>query len=42
MIKWLKSIYGQDMRVSLGKKHDYLGMDLDFSVPGEVSVAMVD
>jgi hypothetical protein len=28
--------------VSRGKKHDYLGMDLDFSVPGEVSVTMID
>jgi hypothetical protein len=42
MIKWLKSIYGQDIRVSRGKKHDYLGMDLDFSVPGEFSVTMVE
>jgi hypothetical protein len=42
MIKWLKSIYGQDIRVSHGKKNDYLGMDLDFSVPGEVSVTMID
>jgi hypothetical protein len=41
-ITWLKSIYGEDMRVSLGKKHDYLGMDLDYSVPGEVKVTMVD
>jgi hypothetical protein len=42
MIKWFKSIYGQYMRVSRGKKHYYLGMDLDFSVPGEVSVTMID
>jgi hypothetical protein len=42
MISWLKSIYGKDMRVSRGKKHDYLGMDLDYSVPGEVRVTMVD
>jgi hypothetical protein len=41
-ITWLKSIYGEDMRVSRGKKHDYLGMDLDYSVPGEVKVTMVD
>jgi hypothetical protein len=32
-IKWWKSIYGEDMRVSRGKKHDYLGMDLYYSVP---------
>jgi hypothetical protein len=42
MISWLKSIYGEDMRVSRGKKHDYLGMDLEYSVPGEVRVTMVD
>jgi hypothetical protein len=33
-IEWLKIIYGQDMRVSRGKKHDYLGMDLDYSNDG--------
>jgi hypothetical protein len=27
-IDWLKSIYGEDMRVSRGNKYDYLGMDL--------------
>jgi hypothetical protein len=42
MISWLKSIYGEDMRVSRGKRHDYLGMDLDHSVTGEVQVTMVD
>jgi hypothetical protein len=41
-IDWLKSIYGEDMRVSRCKKHGYLGMDLDYSVPGEVKVSMVD
>jgi hypothetical protein len=41
-ITWLKSIYGEDMRVSRGKKHDYLGMDLDYSVQGEVKVTMID
>jgi hypothetical protein len=40
-ITWLRSIYGEDMRVSRGKEHDYLGMDLDYSVPGEVKVTMV-
>jgi hypothetical protein len=41
-ITWLKSIYGEDMRVYRGKKHDYLGIYLDYSVPGEVKVTMVD
>jgi hypothetical protein len=36
IIKWLKEIYGDDMRVSREKKHDYLGMDLDFTVAGIV------
>jgi hypothetical protein len=30
------------MRLSRGKKHDYLGMDLDYSVLGEVKITMVD
>jgi hypothetical protein len=30
------------MTVSWGKKHTYLGMQLDFSVPGQVSVTMLD
>jgi hypothetical protein len=41
-IEWLKSIYGQDMLVSRGKNHDYLGMDLDFTKPGEVKVTMIN
>ena len=30
------------MNESYGKKHDYLGMDLDLSVDGEVRVIMMD
>ena len=30
------------MTVSRGKKHKYLGMDLDFTMKGEVKVTMVD
>jgi hypothetical protein len=41
MIVWLKNIYGNDMRVSRGKKHDYLGMDLDFTEPGQVKITMI-
>jgi hypothetical protein len=41
-IDWLKSIYGKDMHVSRGKKQDYLGMGLDYSVPGEFKVSMID
>jgi hypothetical protein len=34
MIKWLKSINGEGMRVSRGRVHDYLGMTLDFTKKG--------
>ena len=33
MIQWLESEYG-DMHGSSGKIHDYLGMCLDYSIPG--------
>jgi hypothetical protein len=42
MITWLKSIYGEDMRVSRGRVHDYRGMTLDFTKKGEVKVTMID
>jgi hypothetical protein len=42
MITWIKSIYGDDMRVSQGRVHDYLGMTLDFTKKGEVKVTMID
>ena len=29
------------MKISRGKVHDYLGMNLDFSVPGEVKITMI-
>jgi hypothetical protein len=41
-IEWLKSIYRQDMRVSRGKKHDYLGMDWKYSNGGEVKITMIN
>jgi hypothetical protein len=42
MIKWLRSIYREDMIVSRGRVHDYLGMTLDFTKKGEVKVTMID
>jgi hypothetical protein len=42
LIIWLKSIYGEDMRVLRGRVHDYLGMTLDFTNKGEVKVTMID
>jgi hypothetical protein len=42
LITWLKSIYGEDMIVSRGRVHDYLGMTLDFTNKGEFKVTMID
>jgi hypothetical protein len=41
MIGWLKSIYGDNIRVSRGKSHGYLGMDLNFTEPGEVKITTI-
>jgi hypothetical protein len=41
MIDWLKSFYRDNLRVSRGKTHDYLGMDLDFTEPGKVKITMI-
>ena len=48
MVKWLKAKYEQlfddgssVMMITHGKIHDYLGMQLDFSTPGEVEVTMI-
>ena len=42
--KWLQEVYGAVKAVTAtrGKRHDYLGMTLDYSVPGKVMVDMVD
>ena len=42
MIKWMKSLYVNKMQISKGKKHDYLGINIDFSVKGKVAVTMVE
>ena len=39
MIQCLDSEYGE-MRGSRGKRHDYLGMWLDYSIPEEVGISM--
>jgi hypothetical protein len=41
-IDWLKSIYGEDIHVYIGKKHDYLGTDLNYLAPCEVIVYKID
>jgi hypothetical protein len=42
VIDWLKGIYGDNMHMSRGLVHDYLGMTLDYTTEGEVKVTMVD
>ena len=39
MIHWIESEYGE-MHGSRGKRNDYLGMWLDYSIPGEVRISM--
>jgi hypothetical protein len=48
MIEWLKEYYEKwwedgtgKMKVSRGKIHKYLGMTLDYSVAGQVSITMI-
>ena len=45
-IDWLKSKY-EDKEIGVmaakhGKKHEYLGMDLDYINPGEIKLSMVE
>ena len=37
-VEYTKGIYGEEMPFERGKKHTYVGMDLDYSTPGEVIV----
>ena len=39
-IDHMKGIYGDNMPVVRGKKHTYIGMDLEYSLPGESNVSM--
>jgi hypothetical protein len=43
-LAWVKMTYGEigEVKTTRGKAHDYLGMKLDYSVPGRVSIDMVD
>jgi hypothetical protein len=41
-IEWLKGIYGDNMHVSRGLVHEYLGMTLEYTIKGEVKITMVD
>ena len=42
--KWLQNNYGEHGEVVIhqGKKHDDLGMELDFSEKGKVTIGMTD
>ena len=42
LIDWMKRIYGSNIKESCGKKHDYLGTNLELSVDGEVRVTITD
>lgn len=41
-LKWIKDQFGAigEVKVTRGKIHDYLGMILDYSIPGQVSIDM--
>jgi hypothetical protein len=41
-IAWIKETYGKigEVKVTRGKVHQYLGMTLDYSTPGQVSIDM--
>ena len=43
-IQWVKDKYGAigEVKTTRGKIHEYLGMTLDYSVKGQVSIGMVD
>ena len=43
-IKQLQDIYGKTdpLTITRGKKHEYLGMSIDFSTPGQVMISMYD
>ena len=40
-MEWIKGIYGE-LSFTRGRVHEYLGMMLDFRIPGELQVTMVD
>ena len=41
-LQWIKDTFGQlgEVKMTQGLLHDYLGMTLDYSVPGQVSIDM--
>ena len=43
-VDWVKKKYGSigTVKTTIGKRHPYVGFTLDYSVPGEVTIDMVD
>ena len=41
MLDWMEEEY-VEIRIIWGKKHDYLGMDLDYSSPGKPKISMMN
>ena len=43
-VQWVKDTYGKigEVKVTRGKVHEYLGMKLDYTVPGQVTIDMID
>ena len=39
--EWMKTIYGEKLTVHRGKIHDYLGMMMDWSKDGKVTISMI-
>ena len=42
IIEWMNIMCGKDIIVAQGKNYDYLGMELNLSIPWEVRVTMVE
>ena len=39
-MEWLERVY-RELRITMGKLREYLGMALDFCTPGDIRVTMV-
>ena len=39
---WMKDIYSKKLTIHRGKIHDYLGMDMDWTKDGQVSISMIE
>jgi len=43
-LKWIQETYGSiaEVKPTCGKIHEYLGMELDFSIDGQITIGMQD